>query len=85
MRDEAFEGRFKALTGNAPFPWQVVLFKKWFAKGRIPRLCSLPTGLGKTSICGTVDMIDSLLLFSGYRAGWNDGLPETQATQATCR
>lgn len=41
---------FKALClGYAPFRWQRRLFD-WLADGNIPPSCSLPTGLGKTSI-----------------------------------
>jgi CRISPR-associated endonuclease/helicase Cas3 len=45
----SFEAAFQALTGNEPFPWQVNLFKR-FATASIPSSCSLPTGLGKTSV-----------------------------------
>jgi CRISPR-associated endonuclease/helicase Cas3 len=46
---ELFAKRFKALTGNAPFPWQQSLFL-WFVSERFPADVSLPTGTGKTSI-----------------------------------
>ncbi len=46
---ELFAERFKALTGNAPFPWQESLFL-WFLSERFPDNVSLPTGTGKTSI-----------------------------------
>jgi CRISPR-associated endonuclease/helicase Cas3 len=46
----AFDADFKALTGNPPFPWQAKLFHEWFAKGKVPPSCNLPTGLGKTSV-----------------------------------
>lgn len=45
-----FIKRFKALTGNNPFPWQIALYEKWIAEEKPPRSCNLPTGLGKTSI-----------------------------------
>ncbi len=45
----AFPVAFKALTGNAPFPWQEALYAR-FAAGEIPPSCNLPTGLGKTSV-----------------------------------
>jgi len=46
-----FEEAFKLLTGtNGPFPWQIELYKKWFAKGKFPHSCNLPTGLGKTAV-----------------------------------
>ncbi len=46
---ELFARRFKALTGNAPFPWQESLFLR-FVSERLPADVSLPTGTGKTSI-----------------------------------
>lgn len=46
-----FEQAFKGLTGTSgPFPWQVELYEKWFAEGKIPDSCNLPTGLGKTAV-----------------------------------
>jgi CRISPR-associated endonuclease/helicase Cas3 len=50
MPDTTFETRFETLTGHTPFPWQTELFEEWFRKGRFPRSCNLPTGLGKTSV-----------------------------------
>jgi CRISPR-associated endonuclease/helicase Cas3 len=44
-----FAQRFRALTGNAPFPWQESLFL-WFISERFPANVCLPTGTGKTSI-----------------------------------
>lgn len=44
-----FDSTFAALTGNAPFPWQQVLYRQ-FLNGEFPSACNLPTGLGKTSI-----------------------------------
>jgi CRISPR-associated endonuclease/helicase Cas3 len=44
-----FPTAFKALTGNSPFPWQSALYER-FCAGDIPETCSLPTGLGKTSL-----------------------------------
>lgn len=41
--------RFKALTGNAPFPWQESLFLS-FLSDVFPSDVCLPTGMGKTSI-----------------------------------
>ena len=46
---EHFVERFKALTGNAPFPWQRELFLRFVFAG-FPADVSLPTGTGKTSI-----------------------------------
>ncbi len=45
-----FDDAFKALTGNPPFPWQQALYDTWFAQGKFPASCNLPTGLGKTSV-----------------------------------
>jgi CRISPR-associated endonuclease/helicase Cas3 len=50
MKPLDFDTAFKALTGNAPFPWQCALYNEWLAKGKIPASCNLPTGLGKTSV-----------------------------------
>ena len=47
---ERFDVTFRALTGHSPLPWQVSLFSDWFAQGKIPPSCDLPTGLGKTSV-----------------------------------
>jgi len=48
-----FDQLFAALTGLEPpassFPWQRSLFEG-FCEGRIPALCDIPTGLGKTSV-----------------------------------
>ena len=45
-----FDGLFKELTGNAPFPWQRRLFDDWLSVGRLPPAVDIPTGLGKTSV-----------------------------------
>src|SRR5580692_8609831 len=45
-----FAKAFNALTGNPPFPWQQALYHDWFAAGKFPPSCNLPTGLGKTSV-----------------------------------
>lgn len=45
-----FAAAFQALTGHAPLPWQSRLYEKHFLPGTLPANCSLPTGLGKTSI-----------------------------------
>jgi CRISPR-associated endonuclease/helicase Cas3 len=50
METIKFDEAFKALTGNDPFPWQRELYEKWFALGKVPQSCNLPTGLGKTSV-----------------------------------
>ena len=44
-----FKEKFKKLTGNDPFPWQEELYKR-FMEDDIPSHCSIPTGLGKTSV-----------------------------------
>lgn len=45
-----FYSAFQALTGHPPLPWQERLYREYFAKGRFPSACCLPTGLGKTSV-----------------------------------
>lgn len=45
-----FPTAFEALTGNPPFPWQRDLHDHWFSRGEFPDACTLPTGLGKTSV-----------------------------------
>ena len=47
-----FEDAFKHLTGNTPFPWQESLYQRFISDrhDNIPSSCSLPTGLGKTSV-----------------------------------
>ncbi len=47
LRD--FDSHFELLTGYAPFPWQQALFAE-FQQSRFPKTCTIPTGLGKTSI-----------------------------------
>ncbi len=39
---------FHALTGNAPYPWQIRLYAQ-FRTGNVPDSLPIPTGLGKTS------------------------------------
>ena len=46
----SFEKQFEVLTNFSPMPWQSRLFRDYFSEGSIPQVCSLPTGLGKTSI-----------------------------------
>ena len=46
----SFHDDFELLTGKSPFPWQERLYAGWFSQGNIPKSCTLPTGLGKTSI-----------------------------------
>ena len=45
-----FDAAFQALTGHSPLPWQARLYSQHFLPGQIPSSCSLPTGLGKTSV-----------------------------------
>jgi CRISPR-associated endonuclease/helicase Cas3 len=46
-----FGETFKILTETqGPFPWQIALYKDWFAEGDFPKSCNLPTGLGKTAV-----------------------------------
>jgi CRISPR-associated endonuclease/helicase Cas3 len=40
---------FKYMTGHDPFGWQERLFNL-FVDGKIPRICDIPSGLGKTSV-----------------------------------
>jgi CRISPR-associated endonuclease/helicase Cas3 len=51
-KDISFDASFKILTGKRPFPWQRDLFERFVSDrdDNIPRLCDLPTGLGKTSV-----------------------------------
>ena len=44
-----FNKAFEALTGKAPLRWQRRFFDRLYS-GKIPPVCDLPTGLGKTSI-----------------------------------
>ena len=47
-----FSELFQQLTGKQPFPWQQALYDRFAgnADGGIPQSCSLPTGMGKTSV-----------------------------------
>ena len=47
-----FDSDFEKLTGNRPFPWQKSLYQRFISDrpDNIPSSCSLPTGLGKTSV-----------------------------------
>ncbi len=45
-----FDIAFARLTRHPPFPWQRDLYETWFTQGRFPDACTLPTGLGKTSV-----------------------------------
>ena len=49
MDKESFSERFAALTGFAPYRWQVRLFVQ-LCEGEAPTAVDLPTGLGKTSL-----------------------------------
>lgn len=44
-----FAEAFHALTGNEPSPWQEELYRR-FVAGQPPKVCDIPTGLGKTAI-----------------------------------
>lgn len=48
----AFSSVFKGLTGNSPFPWQEALYARFIGEdeGGVPKVTSIPTGLGKTSV-----------------------------------
>ena len=47
-----FSELFQQLTGKQPFPWQQALYDRFAGNvdGGIPQSCSLPTGMGKTSV-----------------------------------
>lgn len=45
-----FDECFTALTGHPPLRWQCRLYAEHFVSGDIPASCTLPTGLGKTSV-----------------------------------
>lgn len=62
-----FAARFEALTGHKPMRWQCRLYER-LMQGDIPALCTLPTGLGKTSVI----TIWLLALAASTRS--NDGL-----------
>lgn len=44
-----FTEHFQALTGYAPYPWQIALFAR-LTQGDVPANLNLPTGSGKTSV-----------------------------------
>lgn len=48
-KEISFELAFEALTGNTPLRWQRRLFSCLYA-GKVPQICDIPTGLGKTSV-----------------------------------
>lgn len=56
-----FRRNFAALTRCEPFPWQEDLFVRLLS-GKMPKVCDIPTGLGKTSV------IAVWLLAMGQRA-----------------
>lgn len=45
-----FDTAFSALTDHRPLGWQRRLFDRLYSGQEIPRVCDLPTGLGKTSV-----------------------------------
>ena len=47
--EEFFAASFEALTDHKPLRWQNRLFGR-LVVGKIPAVCDLPTGLGKTSV-----------------------------------
>lgn len=56
QEDDSFGSSFRTLTkdgpkdGYEPLRWQRRLFEEYFRQNRIPKVCDLPTGLGKTSV-----------------------------------
>lgn len=44
-----FKDGYKSFSNNDPYPWQIRLFEL-LVSGHIPDECSIPTGLGKTSV-----------------------------------
>src|SRR5579872_3971306 len=50
MTEPEFRSAFSTLAGTeGHFPWQWALYQRFLA-GDFPASCSLPTGLGKTSV-----------------------------------
>jgi CRISPR-associated endonuclease/helicase Cas3 len=47
--NSSFDHLFRCLVGQAPFPWQQLLYER-FISGDLPDSCTLPTGLGKTAV-----------------------------------
>ena len=45
----SFDEAFRALTERGAFPWQRALYER-LIEGDVPRLCDIPTGLGKTAV-----------------------------------
>ncbi len=50
MNRADFSRRFNKLADNDPLHWQWRLFHEHFAKGELPSVIDLPTGLGKTMV-----------------------------------
>ena len=54
--EDSFASSFRFLTRNGhkdgyePLRWQRRLFEEYFCQNRVPTLCDLPTGQGKTSV-----------------------------------
>lgn len=71
METAEFSDRFRALTGNPPFPWQTALYAELLAGPPFRSSCDLPTGLGKTFIIG----IWLLALAERARLGILGGFP----------
>ena len=66
MLDKAFE----ELTGYPPLRWQIRLLQHML-EGKLPELCDLPTGLGKTSVI----IVWLLALYSQLASGKQVTLP----------
>ena len=65
-----FDSAFQSLTGFSPMKWQRRLFERRFLKSDLPKVCDLPTGLGKTSI-----VVIWVLALAHQAAGGNVRLP----------
>lgn len=67
MAESLFTLRFAALHhGRTPFRWQSRLYERFLAND-IPAVCTLPTGLGKTSGSSRRFVVGAL---SVQRGGW---------------
>jgi len=77
-----FSELFQQLTGKPPFPWQQALYDRFVGNvdGGIPQSCSLPTGLGKTSVVAVWLRAIDTLQYGEARALVTSHLPYLTAT-----